>query len=367
MRILNVTTITEWRGGDKQMYTIFNLLQGEPGIQQFILCPEKSVLAKMCKEDNAAYFTYNKNKHKLINATRRIVQVCKQENIDIIHVHDSSALNAALLALNFLPKTVKVVLSRKRNNPIKERFLNIYKYSHSRIVNIISVSKAVEAIFENIIIDKERLLTIYDAIDVAEFSATESKNLLHKEYDIPEGNLIVGNIAGLTGQKDIITFIDTAAEIKKQKPADVAITFVIIGDGPLKESLISYAESKGLEKDIIFTGFKNNVKELLPEFDVMLMTSISEGLPLTIYEAFASKIPVVSTDAGGIKEVVTNYKTGFVTPQKDYRRLASHVLEIINDPKLAQTITKNAYTLVKENHDLSVMKKNYLAFYKSLA
>lgn len=366
MRILNVTTITEWRGGDKQMYTIYNLLQDEPDIQQFILCPEKSVLAQMCKKDHAAYFTYTKNKLKLINATRKIAEICKNEDIDVIHVHDSSALNAALLALNPLPKTIKLVLSRKRNNPIKERFLNIYKYSHKRIVKIISVSKAVEAIFDNIIPDKERLITIYDAIDVAQFSATENKNLLHKEYNIPQENLIVGNIAGLTDQKDIITFIDTAAQIKLLKPADVAITFVIIGDGPLKESLISYADSKGLEKDIIFTGFKSNVNELLPEFDVMLMTSVSEGLPLTIYEAFACKVPVISTDAGGIKEVVTNYETGFVTPQKAYETLANYVLEIINDPVLAQKITDNAYNLVKVNHDLSVMKKNYYNFYKSL-
>lgn len=367
MNILNVTTIREWRGGDKQMYTIFKLLENEPGIKQIILCPENSVLAGMCRNDNSACVTYKKNKLKLFNATAAIIHTCKREAIDVIHIHDSSALNSALIALKFLPKSTKLILSRKRNNPIKDKFLNRYKYSHPRIEKIVSVSKAVEAIFDNIIKNKDRLLTIYDAIDVAAFSATENRHLLHKEHNLPADTLIVGNIAGLTDQKDLITFIDTAQKIKAAKPEALKIKFIIIGDGPLRESLAEYAAAKNMQNDIIFTGFKNNVAQLLPEFDVFLMTSVSEGLPLTIYEAFACHVPVVSTDAGGIREVVVDNKTGFVTPLKDASRLAGHVLEILQDKVLANTITENAFALVKQNHDLHVLKKNYLDFYRSLA
>lgn len=366
MNILNVTTITEWRGGDKQMYTIYKLLENNPDIKQFILCPEKSVLAKMCKEDNSAYFTYTKNKLKLVNATRAIVNICKKEKINVIHLHDSSSLNAAILALPFISKSVKLVFSRKRDNPIKDKFLNRKKYTHPRIVKIVSVSKAVEAIFYNVVKDRSRLLTIYDAIDVNKYASKTNKQLLHTEYNLNANVKIIGNIAGLTKQKDIFTFVDTAKKIIDTKPDELRLKFIAIGAGEDKEELDTYTKELGLENDILFAGFRNNADELLPEFDVFLMTSISEGLPLTIYEAFASRIPVVSTDAGGIREVLVTGKTGILADIKDSDALAKGVLKIIKDHDFADMLRENAYQLVKNRHDLDVIKQNYIAFYKSL-
>lgn len=366
MNILNVTTITEWRGGDKQMYTIFKLLENTPNIKQFILCPDKSVLAKMCKEDNSAYYTYTKNKLKLINATRSIIKICKKEHIDVIHLHDSSALNAAILALPFIPKSVKLVFSRKRDNPIKDKYLNRKKYTHPRIVKIVSVSKAVEAIFYNVIQDRERLVTIYDAIDVNKYASKTNKHLLHNEFNLDADTKIIGNIAGLTKQKDIYTFVDTAKQILTEKPESLKLKFIVIGAGEEKEGLEAYTKELGVENDIIFAGFRTNAEELLPEFDVFLMTSISEGLPLTIYEAFASRIPVVSTDAGGIREVLVTGKTGILAAIKDTETLTNGVLKILNDSAYADMLRENAYQLVKNGHDLDVIKKNYIAFYTSL-
>ncbi|HEX8576817.1 MAG TPA: glycosyltransferase family 4 protein [Flavobacterium sp.] len=366
MKILNVTTIPEWRGGDAQMYTVFNLLKSKKDIQQFILCPENSVLAQKCNIDKVSCYTYNRTSLKLIHATQKIIQICKKKSIDIIHVHDSSALNAALLSLLFLPKTIKIILSRKRNNAIKQKFLNIFKYSHPRIVKIVSVSKAVEAIFEHIIQDKERLITLYDAVDVEEFAQRKNHNLLHTEFNLDAETKIIGNIAALTAQKDIFTFIDTAEKIIHTNNNKLKLKFIVVGKGELKDILKNYILSKKLQKDILLIGYRNNVKELLPEFNVLLLTSITEGLPLTIYEAFASRIPVVATRAGGIAEVVINGKTGFTADVKGIDQLAEGVLTILNDSIVRENIKHNAYNLVKKNHDLNIMRENYYNFYTSL-
>ncbi len=366
MNILNVTTMVGLRGGDLQMYTVYKLLRDTEGINQFILCPENADLAAMCKQDNAACITYKKNRFKVYNTINAIISICKKEKIDVLHIHDSTALTYALIALKFLPSSIKLILSRKRNNRIKDKVLNRYKYTHPKIVKIVSVSKAVEAIFDNLISDKSRLITIYDAIDVAKYASKTNQNLLRNELNLDTDTKIVGNIAGLTKQKDIFTFVDTAKRILETKPKELKIKFVVIGTGVEKEGLEAYVKELGLENDVFFLGFRSNADELLPEFDVFLMTSITEGLPLTIYEAFASRIPVVSTDAGGIKEVVENYKTGFVTPQKDTDALAYHVLEVLSKPELAEAITHSAYTLVKQQHDLPVIKRNYIAFYNQL-
>lgn len=366
MRILNITSITELRGGDAQMYTVYNLLKDKSDLTQYILCPENSVLAGICKKDNANFFTYKKNKLKLFNLVIAIIKICKKESISIIHIHDSSALNAGLLAMKFLKKSISLILSRKRNNKIKNKFLNRYKYSHPSIKKIVCVSKAVEAIFDNIIPNKERLLTIYDAIDVEKFANKENENLLHKEFNFSPETSIVGNIAGLTNQKDIFTFIDTAKKIKEKNNTTHPIKFIIIGDGSLKNDLVVYAKSNNLENDLYFTGFRNNVIDLLPEFNVFLITSITEGLPLSVYEAFACKVPVVATKAGGIPEVIINGETGFLAEIKDSETLSEQVLKVLTHSELKEKIKTNAFNLVQKNHDLSVMKENYYTFYKSL-
>lgn len=366
MKILNITTITELRGGDTQMYAVYNLLNDKSDVNQYILCPEDSILAGICKKDNAKYFTYKKNALKLINLVIAIIKICRKESISIVHIHDSSALNAGLIALKFLEKSTNLILSRKRNNSIKNKFLNRYKYSHPSIKKIICVSKAVESVFESIIPDKKRLLTIYDAIDVSKFRKIKNKQLIHKEFNLSADTIIIGNIAGLTNQKDIYTFIDTAKKIKEKNNTNHPIKFIVIGDGILKNDLIAYAKLIHLEDDLFFTGFRNNVVDLLPEFNIFLITSVTEGLPLSVYEAFACKVPVVSTKAGGIPEVIENGKTGFLADLKDSEALSESVLEILNDAILEKNIKANAFDLVEKNHDLKAMQNNYYSLYKSL-
>jgi glycosyltransferase involved in cell wall biosynthesis len=342
-------------------------LEAKTDLKQFILCPEDSVLAGKCASDNAACFTYRRfRKFKHLNAIRKIITIVRNENIDIVHVHDSSALNAALIACYMLPKKTRLVLSRKRNNRIKPLLLNHFKYSHPRIAKIISVSNAVASIFDRIIKNKDRLLTIYDGIDVDKFANKERMRLIHEEFSIDDNSMIIGNIAGLTHQKDLFTFLDTAKEIKERAP-NKKLKYVIVGDGPLRNELETYAAFLGMSNEIIFAGFRNDIADLLPEFDVLLLTSVSEGLPLTIYEAFSSRVPVVATDAGGIKEVITDYETGFVTKVGEPEELANRVLEILDNNSLANEIREKAFNLVKNNHDLPVVKENYYRFYKSLA
>lgn len=366
MTILNVTTMQGLRGGDAQMYTIYNLLKNKSDLKQFILCPEDADLADMCRTDNANLITYNHNKRKKFHAIKAIIDSCKLHKIDLIHVHDSRALTCALIAIKFLNYQPKLVLSRKRNNKIKDFFINRYKYSHPYITKIVSVSKAVEAIFDSIISDKSRLLTIYDAIDVQHVAQKKNTQILHKEYHLPEDTLIIANIAGLDDQKDLFTFIDTAKKIKQLNINLAPIKFFIFGRGPKKDVLEQYIALHKLQDDVILGGFRSNVLDLLPEFNVLLMTSIEEGLPLSVYEAFAAKVPVVSTDAGGVKEVVVTNETGFITDLKDSDALAQFCLHVLQNHDVKERVTENAFKLVSQKHDLKNFEENYYAFYNAL-
>lgn len=365
MNILNITTVPELRGGDIQMYTIYTLLKEYKDLNQFILCPDNSDLAQKYKGIDSEIITYKK-KSKIFDVIPSIIKVVKEKNINIINIHDSSALTATLLASFFFSAEVKIILSRKRDNKIKKNILGKLKYGNKRISKIVSVSKAVESIFYDVVKDRSKLITIYDAIDVHFFSNTNKSDKIHKEFGFDSNTKIIGNIAALTNQKDIYTFVNTAKKIIDKSVFPFKIKFIVIGKGDKKQELLDYIQSLELQNDIYLLGFRNNIKELLSEFDVFLLTSISEGLPLAIYEAFASKIPVVTTKAGGIPEVVKEGETGFIANIKDSEKLSNDVIQILENDRISKTITQNAFELVKTQFDLPILRANYYKLYKSM-
>lgn len=363
--ILHVTTITEWRGGDAQMYTLYGLLQNASDIDQWILCPTGSVLAGKCREDGARHVTYAKTRLKLLNAVRAIVATCRAHGIGVVHAHDSSALNACLIAMRLLPARVHLVLSRKRNNPIGSNFLSRRKYASPRISRIICVSDSVARVFDGVV-DPDRLLTIYDAVDVEAITALGRRGRLHREFGLNPRTHLVGNLAGHTAQKDLGTFLRAAAEILHRKAAEMRVHFFLVGDGPQRAQLQRLAVELGIDQSVTFTGYRKDAVELLCEFDVLLISSVTEGLPLVVYEAFAAGVPVVATDAGGIAEVVHTGWTGFVTATGDAGALAARALDLLGDTALADRTRRNAADLVRSRHTLPVFRDRYLEFYRAL-
>lgn len=366
IRILHVTTITEWRGGDAQMYLLYNLLQGQGDITQWILCPDDSVLAGRCREDGARCITYAKARFKRLNAVRAIIAACRREDIDIVHVHDSSALTACLLAMRLLPARIRLVLSRKRNNPIGRNPFSRRKYASPRIARIICVSDAVARVFDGVV-PRARLVTIHDAIDVDAIAALGRHGRVHREFGLAPGTRLVGNLAGHTPQKDLATFLRAAAIILQRKPAQMPVRFLLVGDGPQRAQLQQLAADLAIAEAVVFTGYRSDAVELLAELDVLLVSSLTEGLPLTVYEAFAAGVPVVATDAGGIAEVVHHGRTGFVTAIGDSDALAGHVLEILGDDALAARLRREAGALVREGHTPAVFGDRYRALYREVA
>jgi len=362
MNILNVTSIVEWRGGDAQMYTIYNLLKKYPTLNQFILCPENSVLYQKAVDDQAQVVSYVK-KNKVFSLIQPIIEQIKINNIDVLHIHDSSALSAAIIAKMLVNKNIKLIYSRKRNNPIKNNFFKKLKYNNKYINKIVSVSKAVEKIFHDINLPADKLLTIYDAIDVQKFENKTKTGFLLNELNLGSEKIIVGNISSLSKQKDLVTFIKTAELVCENNEA---VHFVILGKGAEETMLKELVEEKKLTDKIHFLGFKPNVADYLKEFDLLLMSSITEGLPLTIYEAFASRIPIVSTKAGGIPEVIIDGENGFLSEIGDEKTLAEKCLQLLDNNELANKFKEKSFTIVKERFDLINLEKNYLNFYNKL-
>ncbi len=363
MNILHISTIREWRGGDKQMLTTHEILRDFPDINQVIVCPQNSILSEKCKDLNIPVYTAPRNSKLSIPFLKQIYKAIKNEKIDIVHVHDSNALSLTLLILNFTPK-VKLIYSRKRNNRVKPGFFKNLKYNNPAISEIVCVSRAVKDVLVPLVHNSDKIRVIYDGIDLKKFSEENNESKLREEYHLEKDALLIGNIAGLTRQKDLFTFLDAAKIILDQ--IKQTVYFIIIGEGPLEKQLKDYASSLKISKQVIFAGFKPNIPELLPEIDVFMISSETEGLPLSVLEAFACKVPVVATAAGGTGEAVIHEKTGMISPVKDAASLAENVKKVLENKRLQEFMVANGFDLVHEKFSLEVMQKNYYQLYKSI-
>ncbi len=175
-----------------------------------------------------------------------------------------------------------------------------------------------------------KMVTIYNGIDLQRIQPLlpEQERRLRAELGFPQGTPVVGIVGRLHLEKDHLTFLRAARLVSDEMPT---AAFVIVGGGPLHAAISAEIAALGLEGRVIMTGERRDVLALIQLMDVLVLTSITEGLPNVLLEAAASGVPIVTSAAGGASEVVVDGETGFVVPCRDSRSVAERVLELIRE------------------------------------
>ncbi|WP_306352876.1 glycosyltransferase family 4 protein [Flavobacterium sp. '19STA2R22 D10 B1'] len=362
MKVLHLTTIKELRGGDIQMYELIQNTSENSDVEHYVLTKTDSELYGMMKKQGINVYSSDCAVNFDIRYSIKIVHLVNRLNIDIIHIHDSTALTLTLVVSNLL-KGKKIIYTRKSNNAIKQKALNIWKYNHRNIDLYTCVSNAVKDELLKVVRKKDRIITVYDGINLGNFT-NQSSGILRKEYNIPDDYIIIGNISSLSLEKGLFTFIKTAEYLKNN--SEQKFKFVIIGKGPLERELKNFAHSKNLQDDIIFTGFRCDVPKLIPEFNIMLITSEIEGLGVATLEAFASEVPAVSTKTGGLQESIIHNETGLSSETSDHEGLGKNILRLLSDNDLRNEIINNAKNILNQKFNVKMMADSYIKIYKSL-
>ena len=343
MKLLHISTALSWRGGEQQLAYLLEGLLPKSDVIQSVFCFKNSEIEKFCRLKNIPVITTKRRSafHPLL--ALKVKNACVEHSIDIIHAHDAHAHTIAVLSSFLFSNKTGIILSRKVDFELKKNFFTQFKYNHASIKKIICVSNKVAEIIAPAIRRKELLCTIHDGIDLDKFDAV-SKGILRTEYGIDKATFLIGNVAAIAAHKDYYTFVDTA-EILLAKNTNAK--FFIIGDGPEREHITAYIAQKKLEKEILLCGFRKDISSVLPELDVFLFSSKTEGLGSSILDAYACSVPVVATSAGGIPEIVLNEKTGLLSPPQQAKALAENVVRVLENPGLRKELTTAALQWVK--------------------
>lgn len=361
MTVLHISTPDSWRGGEQQLFYLMEELE-QKGIQQYVFCRKNGELYQRAKDKSFNVIAYPKIKGLSLKAAYRIKELCESLNIQVIHTHDSKAHTLALLAGFLFRNASSIVVSRRVDFPIGKSFFSRFKYNYSKVSKIICVSDAIQEVMKPSIRDKNKLCTVHSGIDLSRFDGLSKGNELRTKFGISVNEFLIGNTSALAPHKDYFTWVDTAEILIK---SNFPSKYVIMGDGPLMSEIQDYVRAKNLNEYIFFNGFEKNILPLLKELDLFLITSTTEGLGTSILDAFACKVPVVGTKAGGIPELVQHQKTGLLSPIKNATDLAENVQQILTNSELKNTLLSNAYSLLGEFSKSATAEKT-LSIYREI-
>ena len=355
VKILHISSAMSWRGGEQQ---IVNLIEGletvNKEVDQKVYCAKNSALESYLNENNIPSSSGKKNSGLSFSYIKSLYQLIKSYRPSLIHIHDSHAHTSCVIAHRLSNCKIPIVLHRRVDFSIGQSFFTRYKYNYPFIKRIITVSKAIKGIISPV--TKSKIEVIYSSWRKASIEKVEETNL-RKELGVNQSTKLVGNIAALTDHKDYPTFIKTASYIINEHNN---IHFIIAGEGELKETLEKKINDLGLKEKIHLLGFRKDVVEIMKTLDVFFMPSKMEGLGSILYTAFGCKIPVVSTNAGGIPELFKHKKTGFATNVGDYRSLSRGILEALENKE--NIMVENAYKIALENLYSNMAKSTYKVY-----
>lgn len=356
MNILHVCGKKDWGGGENQLLLTIKEIEKNNQINQFILCPSNSLIFKNLQAENlqAKIFTSPKN----INIDPRFIyfiyKIVKNKKIDIIHVHDPDAHSLVIFAIDIFKLNAKVVLHKKTIFPIKNKKYSVYKYNHRAIKHIICVSEASKKSIENTIVNIP-ITVIHDAINIKEIGVYErEKNNIYT----------VLNVSNHTRHKNLNTLIDIAHQCVNIEK--LPFKFIQIGHGKLTEDLIKKRDEFNLQDSFQFLGFINDVDHYYKTSDAFLLTSVREGLGVSILEASLYKLPIVSSNVGGIPEIIENNKNGLLCDYNDVNDYVENLKRIFESKELVDKLTRNAHQKVLEDFLPNVLIDKLIKIYLSI-
>jgi glycosyltransferase involved in cell wall biosynthesis len=187
---------------------------------------------------------------------------------------------------------------------------------------------------------------------------------IKQEFEIPEDALVVGNVAVFRFQKRLIEWLQVFKEIEIKNPN---VYGIIVGAGPLEEEIKAELIKLELEKKVFFPGLKTDVKPYFSAMDIFMMSSSFEGLPIALLEAMSMECAIVSTDAGGIKEVIRDKQDGLTCRVEEWKKLSDLCQILIEDPEKLKDFKKTARERAVNSFSLKRMVDSLEEIYESLS
>jgi glycosyltransferase involved in cell wall biosynthesis len=297
---------------------------------------------------------------------RAIAQFAAERDIDVLHCHQYSPFVYGRIAAIW-NRRLKIVYTehgrlsdappswkRRLVNPLLSRFDG----------SIVAVSHELRDYMIESRFPRERVRVIHNGIEPAVAASPVDRRRARMLLGLDDRAFVVTTVARLDPVKDLVTLLDAFAQVRTRVPS---ARLVIVGDGPERQRLEARAAQDDLAGSVRITGYRADVRALLPAADVYASSSISEGVSITILEAMATGIPVVATAVGGTPEILSDGTGGVLVPRRDPARLGAAIVSLAEDHRRRAALAVSARRRLETAFTIDRMVDDYARSYRGLA
>ncbi|HID64019.1 MAG TPA: glycosyltransferase family 1 protein [Anaerolineae bacterium] len=292
----------------------------------------------------------------------------RRDSFDVIHTHSSKGgflgrFAARCAGANAVVHTAHGFYFLGQPGFNRVFYLGLERLASRLTDRFIAVSESEKTVaIEHRLFRPDQVVVIENGIEPADLKVDIGRR--QQELGLEPDRPVVGTVSRFNPQKDPVTLLRSFALVSQ---VATEVQFVWCGNGELKPQIESLAWNLGIHEHIVFTGYREDVLELMALFDIFVVSSLFEGLPYTLLEAMSVGKPVVATDVVGSRDAVVHGKTGLLVPPQDPSALAEAVLRLIRSPDEARRMGQAGRDLVARRFTLKRMITRTEQVYRELA
>jgi len=303
-----------------------------------------------------------------LSAVFKIVEIIKIHDVDVIHCQRHKPTIYGTLAAWLAGKKVKVLTTvhgRNRTRTLSRKIINYVLFN--RISRIISVSDAVrdDILKTNWTLSPNKVATVYNGIDTDKFGdSTFTRQEVRTQLGLAiKDAFVFGTVGRLTKVKGQKVLLQAFAKVIRKYPNS---WLVIAGKGSLEAELRRLAMELNINKRVVFLGFRMDIPEILRAYDAFILPSFSEGLPLSLLEAMATGIPVISSRVGGVPEILDGFDQKIMVTPSSVKELSVAMiwlagLDKIERIELGKSLRSRVESYFTKEKMTSAMATEYIA------
>ncbi|GAB4379833.1 MAG: N-acetyl-alpha-D-glucosaminyl L-malate synthase BshA [Calditrichia bacterium] len=297
----------------------------------------------------------------------KMVEVARYQTLDIIHAHYAiphavSAYLAKTMLADDHPFQVVTTLHGTDITLVGRdpSFLEVTRFGIDKSDGVTAVSQYLREKTIEIFQPKKPVQVIYNFIE--EHPDQQKRCTELRDRLAPSGEKIISHLSNFRAVKRVVDVIETAHLVLKKMPVKV----MMIGDGPDRALAEARARELGIAQHVIFLGKQENVFLLLSSSDVFMMPSQLESFGLAALEAMACGVPCVTSNAGGLVELVKPGISGYTAPVGDVQQMADYVIQILEDEENYQKLSRTTREYAFDNFHVDKIIPQYVQLYEAL-
>ncbi len=354
MKIIQIVNNLDCGGQEKMIISLAVSLKAKGHETQIVCIANKGELSVQAERAGIKVESIDQKQGFLLIAVWKLCKVLWSRKPDLLHLHNSRALIYGAIAARIL--NIPCIFTRHGSRKIAAPK---WIWDGLKSIIVISVQARLDLIKQNPCLKSDDISVILNGVNIREYVAAPARG-----KDDP-GVVTIGHVARLSPEKDQMTLLKSFARVAEVL-GQQKVRLVIAGDGASRAMLERAAQDLGIAARVEFLGFREDIPAIVNTFDVFVLSSLTEGISLTLLEAMAASKPIVATDVGGNPEVVVSGTTGFLVPAKDPQAMADKILVLLKDPRLAKNMGAAGRKHAEEVFSLDRMTDDYIKVYRSV-